>query len=75
MMSWLRPQCKVTQNTQERFVLLDVLVILHSEAEEETGSAEEQPVSNRLLHYTEAVLGTVISYGCAFFLFQVMLHG
>ena len=26
-----------------------------SEAEEETGSAEEQPVSNRFLHYTETV--------------------
>lgn len=29
---------------------------MHSEVEEEAGSAEEQPASNRLLHYTETVL-------------------
>ena len=37
-----------------------------SEAEEETGSAEEQPASNRLPHYTEIVSGTVTMHGCAF---------
>ena len=41
-------------------------VTLRTEAEEETGSAEEQPASNRLPHYTEIVSGTVIMHGCAF---------
>jgi hypothetical protein len=46
---------------------------LHTEAEEETGSAEEQPASNRLSHYTEIVSGTVIIHGCAFFYFRQCL--
>ena len=41
-------------------------VTLRTEAEEETGSAEEQLASNRLPHYTEIVSGTVIMHGCAF---------
>ena len=41
-------------------------VTLRTEAEEETGSAEQQPASNRLPHYTEIVSGTVIMHGCAF---------
>lgn len=35
-------------------------VILQLEAEEDTGSAEEQPASNRFPHYTEIVSGIVI---------------
>ena len=45
-------------------------VTLRTEAEEGTGSSEEQPASNRLPHYTEIVSGTAIMHGCAFSYFR-----
>ena len=57
---------KVAVFDEKRYVLATKCITLHSEAEEETGSVEEQPASNRLSHYTEIVFGTVIMHGCAF---------
>lgn len=42
-------------------------VILQLEAEEDTGSAEEQPASNRFPHYTEIVSGIVIGMAMPFY--------
>lgn len=51
-------------------------VISWSEAEEETGSAEEQPVSNRFLHYTETVfMGEGILRSALALSFQAVPHG
>ena len=58
---------KLTNFCEKLSVSQTICVILQSEAEEEAGSAEEQPASNRLSHYTETVSGTVITDGCAFF--------
>lgn len=50
------PNANLTRFHVNAMPVVDFFVILLSEAEEETGSAEEQPASNRLLRHTEIVV-------------------
>jgi hypothetical protein len=45
-------------------------ISLQPKAEEETGSAEEQPASNRLLRYTESVLDGAVHEWSRLFIFR-----
>lgn len=57
--------CKFSKISRSFNAYREIFVTLPSEAEEETGSAEEQPASNRLLCHTEIVTSGVVRYGYA----------
>ena len=57
--------CKVSKIRRQCNASRGFFVTLPSEAEEETGSAEEQPASNRLSRHTEIVIRSAVSDGGA----------
>ena len=59
------PKAKLTIFPDTAIAIGKFLLTLLPEAEEETGSAEEQPASNRFPRHTEIVFRGVVGKGCA----------
>ena len=59
------PKAKLTIFPDTAIAIGNFLLTLLMEAEEETGSAEEQPASNRFPCHTETVFRGVVGQGCA----------